>query len=219
MRNDLVVVFDLDDTLYPEINYQLSGIAAVELWITKIFNLEYKDRILSFYREGICDIWQSVCDDLGFSSEFKDSLKWIYRLHTPSIELSKDIKDLLNFLKKNYVQICILSDGRSISQRKKIEKLGLTDFPIFISEEYNSEKPELNRFFKIQEIWPQRKYIYIGDNPEKDFVCSKELEWFSIGADWFPDKIHKISSSPKYPPNKWVKHPFEIIQIIKELKF
>lgn len=219
MKYDLVVVFDLDDTLYPEISYQLSGINAVELWITKIFNLEYRNKILSFYREGVSDIWQSVCDDLGFSNDFKESLKWIYRLHTPSIKLSKEILELLNFLKRNSVQICIITDGRSITQRKKIEKLGLTDFPIFISEEYNSEKPELDRFFKIQEIWPQKNYVYIGDNPEKDFLCSRELEWFSIGADWFPNKIHEISINPKYPPNKWVKNPNEIMQILKELYF
>ena len=39
---------------------------------------------------------------------------------------------------------------RSITQRKKIKALGLEDIPLYISEEYKSEKPDRKRFKMIE---------------------------------------------------------------------
>ena len=47
----LVVIFDLDDTLYPEIDYKISGIKVVEDWISEIFKKNYKGKILEAYQK------------------------------------------------------------------------------------------------------------------------------------------------------------------------
>ena len=213
--NSLVVIFDLDDTLYPEIDYKISGIKVVEDWISEIFRKNYKGKILEAYQKGISDIWLWACQDLDHPDELKESLKWIYRLHSPSIELNNEIKKLLNFLENNKIQIGILTDGRSITQKIKIEKLGLEKIPNFISEEYKSKKPDLKRFLKIQEIWPNKKYVYIGDNPQKDFQCSRELNWFTIGVDWFPNRIHSLNKNEGMQPDIWVESPSELILLLK----
>ena len=213
--NSLVVIFDLDDTLYPEIDYKISGIKVVEDWISEIFRKNYKGKILEAYQKGISDIWLWVCQDLDHPDELKESLKWIYRLHSPSIELNNEIKKLLNFLENNKIQIGILTDGRSITQKIKIEKLGLEKIPNFISEEYKSKKPDLKRFLKIQEIWPNKKYVYIGDNPQKDFQCSRELNWFTVGVDWFPNRIHSLNKNEGMQPDIWVESPSELILLLK----
>ena len=211
-----MVIFDLDDTLYPEIDYKLSGINAVEEYISKIYNTKYKGKILKVYDEGIKDIWKWVCEDLEASYDLKESLKWIYRLHIPSIKLNKDILELLIFLKKNSIQSGILTDGRSITQRIKINKLGLNNLPKFISEEYKSQKPDLKRFKIIEDLWPSKNYVYIGDNPSKDFICSKKLNWFSIGASWFPNRLYQSEKSNEYQPNIWVNNPIEVISVIEK---
>ena len=71
----------------------------------------------------------------------KESLLWAYRLHDPNIKLSDDIEETLSLLKKKKAKIIILTDGRSITQRLKINALGLNHLPNYISEDFNSEKP------------------------------------------------------------------------------
>ena len=68
---------------------------------------------------------------------------WVYRLHKPKIKLNSDVRKLIDTLKKNNATLVILTDGRSVTQRLKINALNLQSLPLFISEEYCSLKPNL----------------------------------------------------------------------------
>ncbi len=106
----------------------------------------------------------------------------IYRNHSPKIVLTKDNKDTLTYLKKNMFKIGLVTDGRSVQQRSKIKALGLECFfdDIIISEEFGSEKPNLNNFKYFTEKYGQATYLYVGDNVKKDFVAPNALDWYSI---------------------------------------
>jgi putative hydrolase of the HAD superfamily len=103
--------------------------------------------------------------------------------------------------------LVILTDGRSVTQRLKIEALGLTRFPVYISEEFSSEKPSSERFLKIVCKFECNKYVYIADNPQKDFLAPNSLGWHTIGLRGDQRNIHSqnIDALPEeYLPNIWI---------------
>ena len=74
-----------------------------------------------------------------------------------------------------------------------------------------SEKPDKKRFLQIQKDYPNKKYVYIADNPVKDFKAPLEMDWICIGADWIKNRIHKINI------NRMPKHCLDSPKSIKEL--
>ena len=90
------------------------------------------------------------------------------------------------------MRVAILSDGRSITQRLKLKSVGLEGIPCFISEDYGSVKPDSSRYLAVEDKWPQSKYVYIGDNPEKDFKAPNEMGWLTLGALWVSPRSPSI---------------------------
>jgi len=104
----------------------------------------------------------------------------IYRFHKPLITLPKDTKKILDFT-KNF-ETALISDGNYITQQNKFFALNLNSyikFPIF-TDFYHTKKPELKAFKMVMDKFPNEKYIYVSDNPKKDFIAPKKLNWFTI---------------------------------------
>ena len=210
-RASCVVVFDLDDTLYLEKNYQSSGFKALINLLTKLYQVDKYSLEIIVAMGG--DILQGFADEIGCDS-MKESLLWLHRLHLPNISLCPVIKSLLDLLESKGVAIAILTDGRSITQRLKLVALGLDKYPFFISDEYGGlKKPDLTRFKFIEERFPEKKYIYVGDNVEKDFIAPNKLGWISLCLTPNPDFVHQ-SNINHYPqinaPKNWIRHLNEI---------
>lgn len=177
LDENYVVAFDLDDTLYSELDYQKSGY----IHLAKLVNRLYKVEIPSLYQiigQG-GDVIGGICNLLGDAS-LRDSLLWEYRNHFPKIKLCDGMESLLNCIEKFGAKIIIITDGRSLSQRLKLEALQLQKFECFVSDEYASEKPDLLRFQLVERMYPRKKYIYIGDNISKDFAAPNKLNWRTI---------------------------------------
>lgn len=212
-----VVVFDLDDTLISEIEYQKSGIAVVEQYISSLYGISFDGCIQSALDAGIYDLWGWACEQLNLPVEVKISLLWIYRLHRPSIKLADGVRPLLKALEKHGAQLAILSDGRSITQRLKLNAVGLGETPVFLSEDYGSTKPEPQRFVAIENTWPGCRYAYVADNPSKDFFTPRARNWLSVGAAWVTPRIHPLPD-PQNPtpnfPHCWLQHPSEVFHLI-----
>ncbi|MEI8185765.1 MAG: HAD family hydrolase [Chlorobiaceae bacterium] len=216
-RKDVVIAIDLDDTLYAEYDYQTSGIRAVGKVIREVYGQDITDIILSWRHEGECDLWGRVCHLLLLPLSIKSSLLWIYRLHEPLIILEKNISDTLSKIRTIANHVVILTDGRSVSQRKKLNALGLSDLKAYISEEYQSEKPGQERFKAIMRELPASKYIYIGDNPKKDFIAPNDLGWktFGIYRDMKTVHIQTVDVLPlSAQPDIWINSFSEIIEFI-----
>lgn len=214
--NNWVVVFDLDDTLISELEYQRSGIAAVETAITSLYGVPFDGLIQHASEKGVKDIWGWACVQLGLPTEVKTSFLWIYRLHSPKIQLAKDVECLLSQLISYKARLAILSDGRSITQRLKLLAIGLESLPLFISEDTQSSKPEIDRFVAIENRWPRCNYAYIADNPTKDFLAPRSRNWLTIGARWISPRVH--SSPDQMPddsqPHQWLDCPSKVISTI-----
>lgn len=214
--SETVVVFDLDDTLYHEDDYNESGVIAVSEELKRLYGQDIKKELLAV-RIAKGDMWEKACSLLMLPMSVKESLIWLYRLHYPSINIDEVTFDVLQNVKNSAKHTAILTDGRSISQRQKILALGLLDFPIYISEEYSSEKPDLIRFEKLMSDFPAESYVYIADNPQKDFIAPNTLGWRTIGLKADGNNIHsqEINGFPLLNlPNNWIGDVSEVICLL-----
>ena len=171
------VIFDLDDTLYSEKDYVLSGFKAVSEYLG---NLEYTDKLWSFFEAGKLAL-DELLSEIGRQQE-KDNCLTVYREHSPKINLYQGIPDLLKAIKDANIRIGIITDGRVTGQKAKINALGLSELvdDIIITDELGGvrfRKPNDIAYRMMQTKWqiPYEEIIYIGDNPEKDFQAPCQL--------------------------------------------
>lgn len=217
LLDDWIIVFDLDDTLISEIDYLYSGIIYIEKFIYETFKIKFKNKILNEFQNGTKDIWGWTCNELKIGQEAKENLIWLYRMHKPNLSLSQELQNLIKFLEEKKATLAILTEGRSITQRLKINSINLGKLPLFISQEFNATKTQPTMFLEIQKLWPNKKYAYIADNPTKDFIIPNKFNWLSIGADWINPRLYSeskllLNNQPKF----WAKDPKEIIGILSK---
>jgi putative hydrolase of the HAD superfamily len=173
----LMVVFDLDDTIYPEYEYRLSGVRAVAQFIHNLYDIEIGPALLEIASSKKTDFLDEACRLAGLPNTAKESLLWVYRLHVPLLQLDSSVSDLIARLHRNTVPLAMITDGRAVSQRLKIRALGLDGIKAYISEECGSVKPDPSRYEQVMIDYPGRQYIYVADNPYKDFSAPRRLGW------------------------------------------
>lgn len=206
-----VVVFDLDDTLYPEADYVGSGVRYVCEQIRTIYGHDIYGYVLNALdQEPKLDWLELVCNRAKLPFTVKESLLWQYRLHSPDICLSTSCKDALQAIRSASKGVAVLTDGRSVTQRLKLKALGLADWPAYISEDYGSTKPHQARFKAVQADYPAQYYVYVADNVQKDFLGCNPLGWISVGMRGNQRNLYSqslqgqpISALPAHWVNSW----------------
>lgn len=206
-----VVVFDLDDTLYLEADYVDSGIRHVCAQIRSLYGIDCYDTIQAHRLKDVKLDWLSlVCELTGLKPAVKESLLWMYRLHLPDIKLSENCSESLEKIKSAALAVAVLTDGRTVTQKFKLASLGLSHYPAYVSEDYGSAKPSVDRFQAIQKDFPAEKYIYVADNIQKDFLGCKPLGWVGIGMRGNDRNIYSQltqglpeAALPDYWVNSW----------------
>lgn len=173
------MVFDLDDTLYNELEYLRSAYIEIAM---KSDPQNWKllfARLFSLYRNGL-DAFAHVSETYDIS---KDSLLKTYRSHIPVLYPFEGVLDVFQGIKNKKGKICIITDGRAATQRKKIKALGLLKYidTIIISEETGFEKPDGHNYNMIEDTFQNADYWYIADNIRKDFIAPNRRGWNSIG--------------------------------------
>ena len=188
------LVLDLDDTLYKEYDYQTSGLNYVERELSALYNIDLNNYLINLRDKGVHDIFLEIIHLLGLPLDVKESLLFLYRNHMPQINLSKETKSFMQTIQHDFKQVAILTDGRSLSQRLKLKALGLTDIPVYISEEWGSNKPDEKRFVAIMEKYQACSlFCYIGDNPAVDFIAPNKLGWSTYCLKGNNQNIHSQS--------------------------
>ena len=95
--------------------------------------------------------------------------------------------------------------------------MGLLEYPLYISEEYSSKKPEDNRFRQIMDDFDASNFVYVADNPEKDFLGPNQLGWKTIGVRNSGSNIHEQNIKglgETHLPNVWVDQLTEIVDCL-----
>ncbi len=183
------VLFDLDDTLYPEIEYCMGGFAAVARHLEPIVQagaVEIVEVLRSIHvdeaREGVFD---RAAKRIGFPEAIIPELVRIYRSHPPRLTLSTETKDLLGELRRQY-RIGVVTDGHAAVQRAKIESLGLLELvdSIVVADEMGRSawKPApvaLLECCRRLGVSPSAA-VFVGDNPDRDMVAARAAGMPSI---------------------------------------
>lgn len=174
-----VFIFDLDDTLYKEVDFLKSAYREIA---KRIGIPEAYDIMLDNYRRGE-NAFQTVIEECRLPYTVEDLLA-IYRNHVPEIALNETTVATLDSLKGKGVKMGLMTDGRTITQRNKIKVLGLSRWigenDILISEEFGYGKPDIHCYEYFMNRYPEAVFSYVGDNLSKDFVTANRLGWTTI---------------------------------------
>ena len=179
----MVLIFDLDDTLYSEIQFVKSGFFAVADELNYLYNFP----VLESY-----NFMLKVLEEKGRGCVFNDLLKFygkfsisnvnhcikVYRHHKPNIKLNPEVHSVLSFFPGDKY---VVTDGHKIVQENKVDALEVSSYfkHIYITHRYGiiNSKPSIYCFDLIRkrENCDWTNLCYIGDNPNKDFVNLKPL--------------------------------------------
>ena len=179
----MIIVFDLDDTLYEEITYVKSGFMAVASFLA----LEHDINKSTLFRDFNRDLeknprgntFDRVLKNYNiFTKTLVKKCLSVYRLHEPVIAIHPEAQICLNRFKRQAKYI--VTDGNKIVQSKKITHLCIAPLfkKVFITHRYGikNSKPStycFRRIIKMEKSRPEN-LVYIGDNPNKDFVNLKK---------------------------------------------
>jgi putative hydrolase of the HAD superfamily len=178
----LIIIFDLDDTLYLRKDFVFNGLNNVadlifirnkHLKKNKIFN-ELKKL---YFNQKNSKIFNDYIKKKKIKNiKIKECIN-AYRYGKNIIKIYPEAKNILQTYKN---KIYLITDGNKKVQIYKIRLLKIKKFfkKIFITNVYGIkyQKPSMFCFKKIKKIenCEYNNMIYIGDNPTKDFInCNK----------------------------------------------
>jgi putative hydrolase of the HAD superfamily len=209
-------IFDLDDTLYSEIDFVKSAFKFIALNIEPDLALELYDKMMQEFISG-GNAFSYILERFSGKQKTIDDLLFIYRNHIPEISLKEGVLEMLTKIKSKNGQIGLITNGRYITQRNKIEALRLEHIinDTIISEQFGYEKPNEEVFRYFQRKNQKSNFLYFGDNLKIDFISPKKLGWYCIGII-DENAIHRFSVadfSQEYLPHAFIKK-FTEIEII-----
>ena len=186
------VVFDLDDTLYDEIEYCKSGFAAVaEFLADRLDGTDSEQTYNILWRQFISGnrtkTFNAALDELkiSYDDNIINDMVGIYRNHKPDIKLPPDSRKVLCLLSKKYT-LGLLTDGFLPAQKLKVQALDIEKYfkSIIYTEEFGRDfwKPSSVGFTKIMDNLDSRpeNTVYIADNEKKDFIAPNQLGILTI---------------------------------------
>lgn len=212
------VVFDLDDTLYDEIEYCKSGFTAVADFLADLPDTPPGEHIFDtlwtqFTSGNRTKTFNTTLDQLSitYDDKFVQELIKVYRNHIPKITLPADSKEVLCQLSGKYT-LALLTDGFLPAQQLKVQALEIEGYfkCIIYTEELGRKfwKPSPVGFEKlIADLNTKAETTcYVADNAKKDFIAPNKLGILAIQLIR-PARIHTESSpepagQPQYTIHK-----------------
>jgi len=213
----MTVVFDLDDTLYDEVDYCKSGFAAVAEHLTGRPKMPSSDRIFaalwSQFRVGNhTKTFNGALDELElpYDENLIQELVNVYRNHVPEIKLPEDSLEVLEKLQARYT-LALLTDGYLPGQQLKVESLGIEEYfkSIVYTEQLGREcwKPSPAGFKKLIETLDEHpeNMVYVADNGKKDFIAPNNLGFMTIQLIR-PARLHSSGSEESDAAAQYIIH-------------
>jgi len=171
------ILFDLDDTLYPENEFVLSGYRSVAREAAAngecAYDAAFDCMQTAFREEGREAVFPCFLARFpGLSMTLEDMVR-VYREHVPEISLFPGYRELIEELGEKF-RLGMITDGLPAVQRGKVRALGIEKLfeKIVYTWDYGKErqKPHPYPFALMLETLqiPPESALFIGDNPEKD---------------------------------------------------
>lgn len=184
----MVIVFDLDDTLYDEVTFVKSGYKAVAEYLSTLLGYSQDTIYDELFNEFLKDrnkVFDRFLEKHGKNSKtLVMRCLSIYRKHNPSILLYSEANRCLDRLKK--YPLYVVTDGNSLVQRKKFYALNLKErikrclCTYSFGKHYSKPSPYcFKRICQLEKVEPNQ-VVYVSDNPYKDFVGIKPLGFHTV---------------------------------------
>lgn len=220
------VVFDLDDTLYPERQFAFSGFAAVAAAfqdrlgppdecaaaMRRLFDTPNRSRVFNAL----------LAERFGTANDaLVARMIETYRNHCPALSLYPDADAALERLASRFT-LGLLTDGPLVTQRNKVQALGLTGRfrAVLFTEELGPGfgKPHSIGFERIAAELGAKHHrcAYVADNPAKDFVAPNRLGWKSIRV-LRPDGVYaKTPAASHGEPQATIPNLNELDELLRD---
>jgi len=199
------IAFDLDDTIYLERDYILSGFKAVSKYLHRTRGISEKETfefLVKTFGKGIRGKnFNLLIEKFAIPNSELTKLIDIYRNHPPDIKPIEGMTELLAELSKSF-RLAIITDGYIETQKLKVSALGIDRLVhrIIYTDEFGKErwKPDPLAFktLKKYENLKNQEAIYIADNPLKDFIPAKATGFITIKVS-YPGALYSSVPSPE----------------------
>lgn len=213
----LSVFFDLDDTLYEQQQPFAAAIQTVlpdfpKQKMAELF-LRFRYRSDEHYEKTISGVWsltkmrrvrvQEALSDVAepaVNDQLADEIQAAYDKALLQITLPIEIKRSLTFLKKQGVQLGVITNGPTKRQTAKLTALELARWipenHWLISNALGVQKPAREIFAAAEKLSGKTppQLLYIGDSFPTDIIGATQAGWHAI---WFN---HRKRTLPKDAP-------------------
>lgn len=229
----LHVVFDLDDTLYPERDYALGGFAAASRWARGHLGIDIDPaRMSALLDDGHLGALFAIVLSEAKPDHTPEDLKGLvkaYGAHEPELALFDDAAAVLDALHGEY-QLGLITDGHAATQEKKVRALGIAHrfrhivYTGALGPDRQFHKPHPRAYEMAEAAFggPGDRFVYIGDNRTKDFLAPNRLGWTSVEIER-PEhartRIHKPGLAPDGgAPHVVIGHMSELLPLLASLR-
>jgi putative hydrolase of the HAD superfamily len=220
------VLFDLDDTLYPEMDFVASGFRAVAQHLKSLgvdpAQAEARLQALLAAR-GRGRIFNDILEEFGlYSEERVKTLLFLYRSHRPTLRLPEATRAVLDNLKGQGLKLGVITDGAAVMQKNKIEALGLEAWmKVMIPTDIlgtSCWKPSMVPYQMALELLELSgpEVIYVGDNVTKDCLGANRVGLTTVQL------LHLEGSAaqerrPEYQAHHPIKSLAELLTLLPTL--
>jgi putative hydrolase of the HAD superfamily len=176
------ILFDLDDTLYPERRFALSGFAAVARAAAEESGVPARDLfrpLVEALRTGArADAFQRLCSTFAWPDERIEHLLEIFRTHEPRLRLPRLTTRTLAALKPGW-RLAIVTNGPPSIQAGKVRALGvasMVDTVVYAAACGSGEgKPAPEPFATAAGTLriASSRCVFVGDHPVCDIFGAR----------------------------------------------
>ncbi len=183
MSSTKAIIFDLDETLYRERRFVLSGFAAVARSLEKQlgFPRDQSFRILvGAMREGQrATALQRLCRTYRLREDIVPRLVDVIRAHRPRLRMPRETRAVLEALRPDW-RIAILTNGVPAVQARKVRALGLAplvEHVVFACEHSETGKPDRTVFMEaLHRLGThEAETVFVGDDPWCDIAGARRV--------------------------------------------
>lgn len=214
------ILFDLDDTLYPEIDFVRSGFRVVaEILAARGFGSPDQTVALMEHCHWHIDrdrVFQYAAKILHYPETWIPELVRTYRRHEPTIRLPPETVKTLKALCQHF-RLGIVTDGHREVQWRKIRALGIHRMVdvIVTSDDFGRRfwKPDPLPFLTAcrgLKAQPEEA-IFVGDHPLRDIGGAAPLGMTTVRIYRADGYFRRHPHSPEHPPDYEISDLTELL--------
>lgn len=208
------IIFDLDDTLYRERRWLLSGFTAVARHLEVAHRVDRQEAfrcLVASVRAGRRhEAFQRLCRRFGLPARLIPGLVSLVRSHRPALALRRSTRSALAQLRSDW-RLGVLTNGLPAVQARKTAALDLRELvdAVVYAGDYGAGKPEPQPFLEVATrvgVDPAR-CVFVGDDPWCDIHGARQVGMHTV----------RIRRPGKGPRDQRVREADAVIEHLGEL--